>query len=291
MKIIKPFSSFSTTENIINVYTRLYNLKSGDNQGKKEIYGETFIFTNEDNYTHAFIHNTAMPALTIPKENVIGMSFEPIEYLNLTPAFVNYAKRHIGKYFIGSHADKLGKPFINHYGYLWHLTPIDYKPPKNKIASIMISIKQSAPGHIYRHHLAQHILKTNLPIDIWGNGCSVYKNVNDTRLKGKFEHLEPYNDYLFHICIENFKKEHYFSEKITNTLLCSTTPLYIGCSTIDTYFPDNIITLSGNINEDMALLTKICQEPFNYTKNIDYKQIINTISIENVVNRFDSTSN
>lgn len=286
MKIIKPFSSFSDTKNIIDVYIRLYNLTS-DNHGIKEIYGETYIFTNDDNYTHAFIHNTAMPKLTIPKENVIGMAFEPIEYLNLTHQFVNYAKHHIGKYFIGSNAEMLGKPFINHYGYMWHMTPINYIPVKNKTLSIMVSRKNQAPGHIYRHYLVKEILKTNLPIDIWGNGCIYYKNIKDNRIKGDFKESEPYKDYLFHICIENFNKDHYFSEKITNTLLCSTTPVYMGCSNINSYFPNKVISLTGELQNDLILLRKICDNPTYYKKNIDYKEILNNISIENTVHYFD----
>ena len=58
----------------------------------------------------------------------------------------------------------------------------------------MVSRKNQAPGHIYRHYLVKEILKTNLPIDIWGNGCIYYKNIKDNRIKGDFKEIEPYKD-------------------------------------------------------------------------------------------------
>jgi hypothetical protein len=174
------------------------------------------IITINDDYTHAIIINTAMPVLkNIPKENVIGLAFEPVQFLGLTQQFIEYAKKYIGKYLIG---DRINLPplFVEHYGYMWHITPLTYLPQKKNIMSIMISQKNSAKGHIYRHELVQKILSSNLPIDIYGRGCIYYNAIKDSRLKGTFENNEPYESYQFHICIENFRASHYFSEKITN---------------------------------------------------------------------------
>jgi hypothetical protein len=280
MKIIKVFSSFCDSENCKNVYERLYDLNNNPN------YGKTFIFTTDENYTHALLLNTAMPKLNIPKKNVIGMAVEPIEYLGLTHTFINYVKENIGKYLIGSDAEKFGEPFINHYSYMWHITPLSYQPKKNKLMSIMISNKMHAPGHKYRHILAQKILQSNLPIDIYGKGCKYYSNINDKRLKGEFESLEPYEKYQFHIAIENFQKDSYFSEKITNTLLCNSTPIYLGCKNIDNYFKECVIILSGNIDKDINMIRSICTNPSIYLKNVNNNDIVHKLSIENVINLF-----
>jgi hypothetical protein len=56
--------------------------------------------TTEDDFTHAIIINTAMPSLKIPKENVIGLAWEPTRFLCINNVFINYAIKHIGKYFI-----------------------------------------------------------------------------------------------------------------------------------------------------------------------------------------------
>ena len=109
--------------------------------------GKEYIFVIGNDYTHAIIINSAMPNLNIPKENIIGLAQEPIDYLNekrdyrYMMKFFKYARENIGKYFIGSDAKKLGSPFINHYGYLNHIQPLTYLPEKTKLISIMISEK------------------------------------------------------------------------------------------------------------------------------------------------------
>jgi hypothetical protein len=144
----------------------------------------------------------------------------------------------------------------------------------------MISQKVHQSGHIYRHRLVTEILKTNLPIDIYGRGCkyNVY-NTDDPRIKGLFENYEPYDGYEFHICIENVQSNHYFSEKIINTLLTNTTPVYLGCKNINSYFLDNVVLLSGILAEDMQLLTDICQNPLKYKKNINVNEREQKVSL------------
>jgi hypothetical protein len=172
-----------------------------------------------------------MPELKIPKKNVIGLAFEPIQFLGLSIQFIEYAKKHIGKYYIGDKLD-LPKPFIEHFGYMWHSRPpkeITYKP---NLVSIVVSKKRQAPGHIYRHKLIEQIIELNLPIDIYGCGSTEYKN---NRVKGSFEDIEPYENYLYSICIENYQCNHYFSEKIITPLLHNCKPIYLGCKNIDKY--------------------------------------------------------
>ena len=186
---------------------------------KSQIYGadKKVYFTIDEDYTHVIIINTAMPAIPshIPKENVIGLAYEPLIYLNLTQNFVNYAEKNISRYYIG---DKLDLPntFVEHYGYMWHVTPLQHIPEKNKKMSIMVSQKMHTFGHKYRHVLVQNILKHELPIDIYGRGCFKYSMFHSPYIRGNFENLEPYENYDFHIAIENVQSNHYFSEKIVN---------------------------------------------------------------------------
>jgi hypothetical protein len=145
--------------------------------------------------------------------------------------------------------------------------------------SLMVSQKNSAPGHKYRHKLVQAILKSDLPIDIWGRGDVYYSKLNDPRIKGRFDRYEPYESYDFHICIENFESNHYFSEKITNTLLCGASPVYLGCRNINTYFPNYVTTLSGSVEHDMVLLRDILTNPEKYKKDIDVKSVHESIDL------------
>lgn len=282
MKIIKFFSSFCDSQNVINVYMR------SDELAKSKRYGIDYIFTTGDDYTHAIIVNTAMPSLTISKERAIGLSAEPPYFLGLSTEFIHYVQNHLSKYHIGD-ASGLPSAFIEKYSYLpWHNSIPITLPPKTKFMSIMVSYKKDAPGHQYRHELVRQILSRNLPIDIYGNGCNEYMSSADSRVKGSFSHLEPYEEYQFHICIENFSLPAYFSEKITNALICNTVPVYYGCKQIDTHFPDSVISLTGNIHEDMHTLECIAKEPTQYHKTIDIIHVKKTISIENIVDQFES---
>jgi hypothetical protein len=243
-----------------------------------------------------------MPVLkNIPKENVIGLAYEPPIFLGLSLEFVEYAQKYISKYYMGNKYD-LPEPFEEGYAYMSFTLPPSYLPPKNNnTMSIMVSKKGTAPGHKYRHLLVQRILSTNLPIDIYGNGCDYYKefiannseNLNqsdsifsflprhriDKRIKGEFVDIEPYSTYDFHICVENFKTSHYFSEKIINPLLCSTTPIYWGCENIESYFPGNTIILSGSVDTDMEIIKNVLLNPSKYKKQIDVDFIKNEMNL------------
>jgi hypothetical protein len=209
---IRIFSSFCKSENCKEVYERLCEYEFIDNYGpNKDIY-----LTNGEDYNHVIILNAAMPDIQhIPKKNVIGFAFEPIQFLGLTEEFVMYAQTYIGKYYIGDKMN-LPEPFVERFSHMWHNPPLKHIPLKNKPISMMVSEKNTQSGHKYRHDLINKILETSLPIDIYGRGCMYYEYLGDDRVKGKFTELEPYENYEFHICIENFETNHYFSEKITN---------------------------------------------------------------------------
>jgi hypothetical protein len=271
---IRIFSSFCPSENCKDIYERLCEAQLMRNYGQnKDIY-----ITNDEDYSHVIILNTAMPTISpiIPQNNVVGFAFEPPKFLNISVQFIEYAKKKIGKYFIGD-ANGLGEPFVGRYSHMWHNPPLTREPEKTRIMSIMISEKTSEYGHDYRHKIVNRILESNLPIDIYGRGCRFYSFMGDNRVKGEFKELEPYEKYKFHICIENLTLNHYFSEKIMNPLLCNTIPIYMGCRHINDYFEGNTIDLSGNINDDMKLLDAICRNPNHYCKPINVERIKNRI--------------
>jgi len=274
---IRIFSSFGDSSKFKETYERLCNSNEIVDYGiDKRIY-----ITNGDDYTHVIIINTAMPVLPkhIPKQNVIGLAFEPPQYLGLTLQFIEYATKNIGKYFIGQKYD-LPEPFTEHFSYMWHNPPSLEIPRKTKKISLMISEKMHASGHKYRHELVKSILISQLPIDIYGRGCQYYFNlgITDSRLKGEFEETEPYESYQYHICIENFQTNDYFSEKIVNSLLANTIPIYLGARNIETYFPNMIIHLSLDIRTDMELLRNLCKMD-NPEIIIDIEKVKDTINL------------
>lgn len=275
---IKVFCPFADSTKCKEIYERI------NYAGELEFYGKnkSIVITDDDDYTHAIIINTIMPQLKIPKENVIGLAFEPMQFLGLTTSFVDYAQKYIGKYYIGDKYN-LPEPFIECFGYMWYSRPPKAITDKPNLMSIVVSEKQFAPGHIYRHKLVEQIIRNNLPIDIYGRGSNKYSY---GRTKGGFNDAEPYESYLFSVCIENFQCNHYFSEKIITPLLHNCMPLYLGCKNIDQYF-DNMINLSGNIDNDILLLTEIIKNPERYYKPTYNQKNIKTVNLlENVVDLY-----
>jgi hypothetical protein len=267
---IRIFSSFGESANCKGIYERLCESDLIENYGiDKEIY-----ITNDDDYTHVILMNTPIPNnLKVSKERVVGLAFEPPEFLKQESNFsyfMEYAMLNVSKYLIGS-SQGLPSPFVSGYSFMWHITPPRTIGQKTRPMSIMVSDKRSAPGHVYRHSIVKAILESNLNIDIYGRGCRYY--YGDTRLKGEFLDNEPYEDYDFHICIENFKTEYYTSEKYTNCILWGTTPIYWGANNIDNVFPNITITLSGDLEKDMCLISDILINPSQYKKNIVQEEI------------------
>jgi hypothetical protein len=282
MKIIKIFSDYATSNQMIQSYFSMDRLFFDKN------YNITYQFTEDEDYTHAIIVNKAMPELKISKENVIGLAHEPPEFLALIPCnnrdnnFINYVTKYVGKYYIGEKYD-LPEEFVEGNGYIGHCSISKNIISKNKLMSIMISQKLFTGGHNYRHALVNVILQHNLPIDIYGRGCRMYEK--NELLKGEFNNDEHIENYLFHIAIENTIHPHYFTEKITNSLLNGTNILYLGCTNIFNYVPnDGIYLLNGNIQHDINLIIDVLNNWQKYYKLIDTQKIANSLSIKKLIN-------
>jgi hypothetical protein len=277
--IIKIFSDFCDSETCKKNFETICNSNNLNFYGlNKKVY-----ITDKNDYTHAIILNKAMPVLNIAKENVLGLAFEPVEFLHINQQFINYAQKYIGKYFIGN-TKNLPEPFIGHFGYMWHSNPCKEIINKHNIMSIVVSQKQFAPGHKYRHEFIQNIIKFNLPIDIYGHGSNLY---NYSGVKGKFNDAEPYENYMFSICIENYINDHYISEKIITPIMFSCMPIYFGCNKIKNYF-DEVITLSGNIDNDIQIIISILSNPGKYYKKTYTEKNKKTVNlIENISDIFN----
>jgi hypothetical protein len=290
MYLIRVYADFLRPNEIKPIFDDRFSTQFIENYGRdKDIY-----ITDKDDYTHVIIINTAMPNLkpSVPKQNVIGLAYEPnysAPFLNITPQFIEYAEKYIGKYFVGD-LFGLSEPFIETPAYLtysvpsWKLTnkTIDtIIQQKSKRMSIMISDKVVAPGHLYREQLVKEILKTDVQVDIYGRGCKRFQTtVVDPRLKGTFENNEPYLDYQFHISIENFQSSCYYSEKVLNPIMYGTIPIYLGCYNIDDFLPEKtIIHLKYDIEQDMKLIRNIIENTDKYWKNIDVEKIEKSMNL------------
>jgi hypothetical protein len=207
-----------------------------------------------------------MPEIShISPKNVVGLAFEPREYLGLSPQFIEYAEKHIGRYLLGD-ASGLPHPFEEHYSYMWHkwvTTPL-YSGQRSGI-SMMVSDKMHLPGHRYRYLLANKIIKEDLPVDIWGRGVPRLKEIFGPKLqlRDTFEDSvgSLLGKYIYCIAIENTQSYTYISEKFTDCIMTNTIPVYLGARKVDDIFgEDSCVHLTGILDADIQLIRDLCDK-------------------------------
>lgn len=124
------------------------------------------------------------------------------------------------------------KRLLTHGALPWHLQK-DYntlkslKPgKKDKLISMITSRANLTDGHCLRTFIADLHIQKNLNFDLYGRG---YNEIQD-----KFDALYPYK---YSLVIENSFYPHYWTEKIADSLLSWTIPIYVGAPNIYNYFP------------------------------------------------------
>lgn len=127
------------------------------------------------------------------------------------------------------------------------------KTEKIKLISAMCSFVSILPGHIRRNNLVLNIIeKYHGQIDVYGKN---YHFIDD-----KAEAILPYR---FHLCIENSSIDDYWTEKLSDSILGYSVPIYIGCTNIRRYFPEDAMYVCAIEDENgiYATLDYIISNP------------------------------
>jgi hypothetical protein len=101
LKKIKIFAAWTDCNTIFNKVMNEYDWKSDSK------YNVDYIFTTQDDFTHAILMNLAMPNLLINKKNVIGLAQEPANHFHFhnrgsSDKFMKYCANNVSKYYLGS---------------------------------------------------------------------------------------------------------------------------------------------------------------------------------------------
>tara|TARA_B100001093_G_C26852783_1_gene1025915 strand:- start:659 stop:2263 length:1605 start_codon:yes stop_codon:yes gene_type:complete len=299
---IKIFAAWTDSNTIYNKVIDEYDWKDDSK------YGVEYIFTKQNDFTHAIIMNLATPKLMISKKNVLGLAQEPaisfhFEERNNDNNFICYCRENVNKYLVGSikHINQSNSVlFVEKMSY--QLPHISYKivnnyiqnyPKKDKLINFVYSKKN--PGYLthlyhYRHELGNTVLENNIPVDIYGSSTDNLKNKfpNKENIKYGFDWKDVnkvYENYKFSIVIENTREPEYFSEKIFIPLLCGCIPIYLGSTNIDKYFKDYVIHLSGNVKDDLNLINSIINDPDKYYKKINIEDVKEKIHLKNIIHQ------
>ena len=124
---------------------------------------------------------------------------------------------------------------------------------KTKLFSIISSDKKRTKGHKLRHQI---ISKANNKIDVFGRG---YRPIDNK--------IEGLQDYRFHFVIENVKKDYWFTEKLIDSFITGTIPIYWGCPSIGDFFNTDGMIIFNDLLELKEKL-KMCTEEF-YNEKLD----------------------
>ncbi len=147
---------------------------------------------------------------------------------------------------------------------------IDYKrytyPDKKFKISTVCGYKDFSKYHRLRKKVWYNQKNIKNPTDFYISQHGGVDNVNENKILG--ESKFPLFDSMFHLCIENDVKKHYFTEKLIDTLLCKSIPIYVGCENIEEYFNINELIEKCNSLTEQDYFDKICFIEENFEKAI-----------------------
>ena len=128
-------------------------------------------------------------------------------------------------WFAGLHFDAKGTPTpVKDYDYL-KAAPT---PEKTKLISVISSTKAFTKGHVDRIRFVERLKEYyGDKIDVFGRG---YNGFDD-----KCDVVCPYK---YHIVIENSRAKYYWTEKLADSYICESYPIYYGCTNVNEYFPE-----------------------------------------------------
>ena len=113
--------------------------------------------------------------------------------------------------------------------------------PKSKNVAMILSDKQTLPGHQLRHAIAA----AGLPIDLFGPS---YTPIGHDK-------APAYRDYRFAVVVEACKEDNFFSEHLIDALAYGCVPIYWGCPNIGDYFdPDGMWNIQTSTWGDNPLI-------------------------------------
>lgn len=204
-----------------------------------EIWVDSFPGTNKDNGS---VH--------------IGVLVEPRELTGITNiGFYDYTLTHDPLILSNS-----GKSFLYEFGGCWAK---DYEQSKDKIfgVSTLVGNKKWLPGHILRTSLVENKNRIKVPNTIWASkNLPPHNSTNCDKIL--FGSKSEMFDKQFHICIENIKRENWFTEKLIDCLYTRTIPIYYGCPNIGNWFDTKGFIIVDSVNAIINKTNSITKETY-----------------------------
>lgn len=218
-----------------------------------------FLFDGDDgNYDYLVVFNEPPDVIsyTCPRQNTILVVTEPVS-CKIYPSFYT---RQFGTVISHQEPFAIDHPNVIHgqtalpwfYGIAfgseglqtWGATDMGFDdlvtmppPVKNKVISTVCSFKGAdidagnykSAWLFHNHRLAfTQALKRDLPeLDFFGRGFNPIKDKADA-----------IGEYAYHLTVENYSCDHWWTEKLADAYLGYALPVYHGCPNLSRYFPE-----------------------------------------------------
>ena len=136
---------------------------------------------------------------------------------------------------------------------------VDYRAPKFKLCSIIVSTKKDLPGHALRHAAVDWSRSSDIDLSVLGRGYQPFEL--------KQEGLLPYH---YSVVIENVQEPDYFTEKLLDCMLCGTMPIYWGAPNIGEYFDPSGMHICLTYDDLVSAIALLGSAP-KFTPTIDQR--------------------
>ena len=155
--------------------------------------------------------------------------------------------------------ESMENAFLCEFGGCWVR---DYEFAEKKFSiSTLIGGKKFSHGHYVRQQLFDRSNEIKLPKVIWTskNFPPANPERGDKILEGNKTLMF---DSQFHICIENVKRENWFTEKLLDCLYTKTVPIYYGCPNIGNWFDERGFIIVDSVNDIIEKTNSITKETY-----------------------------
>lgn len=121
------------------------------------------------------------------------------------------------------------------------------EPAKPHLISAVTSNLAKTPGHIVRKHFLRSVAQLLPELKFYGRGHQFIPDKKDA--------LAPYR---FHLVLENSTLDHYWTEKLADSYLYHSYPIYWGAPNIADYFPEDSL-LAVDITDATTAVRKVME--------------------------------
>jgi hypothetical protein len=150
------------------------------------------------------------------------------------------SNQHLFDYVLTHNDDILNncsKAILFEHGISW-IKDYDITKPKVFEVSTVVGFKMISEGHAIRKDLWFNQKRINCPKRFFlSNQHQGLPNIDNNPVLGaSMEEKIAMFDSQFHIAIESTKRNNYFTEKLLDSLITKTVPIYYGCPNINKWF-------------------------------------------------------